>query len=493
MDAIYGWSAGRRYALSAGGILLTTLMLTRLSADFQVANIALIYLLAVLLVATTIGRGPAILASALAFLAFNFFFVEPLHSFRVTDPQDNLRLLTFLVVAIIGSSLAGRAREQANAAARGARELAVLYGFSQTISAEVDLERILPLVAQTVTQLLNVPACSVLLYDTSGRLIERAATGAARPEPQRRVDAFLRIGPRVLGVLRVTQRALDDPLTPEELSRLESIASQVGLVLERARLVEEASQGRAQADAERMKAPLLAAVAHDLRTPLEVIKGAVTSLLNESAAWQPAPYRELLNSINDQADRLDRLVGNLLNMSRVEADAPHTARTAQNIGALIEDVVERLRPQIGAHQLQIDLPADLPLAQADYAQIDQVLTNLIENAARYTPAGAPIIVRAYAVGDSLAVEVRDHGPGIPEDMRARIFEKFVRAVGPERPAGGAGLAICKGIVMAHGGQIWAENAADGGARFIFTLPLAGAHSQVGVALPRDHEHAEGAV
>jgi two-component system sensor histidine kinase KdpD len=315
MDAIYGWSAGRRYALSAGGILLTTLMLTRLSADFQVANIALIYLLVVLLVATTIGRGPAILASALAFLAFNFFFVEPLHSFRVTDPQDNLRLLTFLVVAIIGSSLAGRAREQANAAARGARELAVLYGFSQTISAEVDLERILPLVAQTVTQLLNVPACSVLLYDTSGRLIERAATGAARPEPQRRVDAFLRIGPRVLGVLRVTQRALDDPLTPEELSRLESIASQVGLVLERARLVEETSQGRAQADAERMKATLLAAVAHDLRTPLEVIKGAVTSLLYESVAWQPAPYRELLNSINDQADRLDRLVGNLLNMS----------------------------------------------------------------------------------------------------------------------------------------------------------------------------------
>src|SRR6476659_1190631 len=165
MDAIYSWSAGRRYALSAGGILLATLMLTRLSANFQVTNIALLYLLVVLLVATTIGMGPAILASVLAFLGFNFFFVEPLHSFRVTDPQDDFRLLTFFVVAIIGSSLAGRAREQANAAARGARELAELYGFSQKISAEVDLERMLPLVAQTVTQLLNMPACSVLLYD----------------------------------------------------------------------------------------------------------------------------------------------------------------------------------------------------------------------------------------------------------------------------------------------------------------------------------------
>ena len=495
MNAIYGWSAGRRYALSAGGVLLATLMLTRLSADLQVTNIALLYLLVVLLIATTIGMGPAIMASVLAFLGFNFFFVEPLHSFRVTDPQDDLRLLTFLVVAIIGSSMAGRVREQANAAARNARELAALYDFSQKISAEVDLDRILPLVAQTITQLLNVPACSVLLYDSGGRLIERASAGAARPEPQRRVDAFLRIGPRVLGVLRVTQRAIDDQLTHDEQSRLETIASQVGLVLERARLVEEASQGRALAESERMKATLLSSVSHDLRTPLAVIKGAVTDLLDESIAWQPEPRRELLLSINDEADRLNRLVGNLLEMSRIEGDAPLPQRTAQDIGALIEQVVERLRPQISKHPLETELPPDLPAAQANYTQIDQVLTNLIENAARYTPAGTPISVRASAERDSLAIEVRDHGPGIPEGMRARIFEKFVRAVGPERHASGAGLglAICKGIIKAHGGRIWAENAPDGGARFIFTLPLAGVQSQGKAALPRDHEHAEGAV
>ena len=495
MNAIYGWSAGRRYALSAGGIVLATLMLTRLSADLQVTNIALLYLLVVLLVATLIGMGPGILASVLAFLGFNFFFVEPLHSFRVTDPQDDLRLLTFLVVAIIGSSLAGRARAQANAAARNARELAALYGFSQKISAEVDLERILPLVAQTVTQLLNVPACSVLLYDSAGRLIARATAGAALPEPQRRVDAFLRIGPRVLGVLRVTQRALDDPLTSEEQSRLETIASQVGLVLERARLVEEASQSRAQAEAERMKATLLSSVSHDLRTPLAVIKGAVTNLMDETVDWQAAPRRELLVSINDEADRLNRLVGNLLDMSRIEGDAPHPARTPQDIGALIEDVVERLRAQISAHPLEIELAAELPAAQANYTQIDQVLTNLIENAARYTPAGTAIIVRAYSERDHLTVEVRDHGPGIHEGMRARIFEKFVRAVGPERHASGAGLglAICKGIVKAHGGQIWAENAPDGGARFLFTLPVVDAAIQGGVDLPHEHQPVEGAV
>lgn len=495
MNAIYGWSASRRYALSVGGVLLATLVLTRLSADFQVTNIALLYLLVVLLVATLIGMGPAILASVLAFLGFNFFFVEPLHSFRVTNPQDDLRLLTFLVVAVIGSSLAGRAREQANAAARAARELAAMYDFSQNISAEVDLERILPLVAQAVTQMLNVPICTVLLYDSAGRLIERASAGAARPEPQRRVDAFLRIGQRVLGVLRVTQRALNDPLTAEEQSRLETISAQVGLVLERARLVEESSHVRAQAEAERMKATLLSSVSHDLRTPLAVIKGAVTNLLDESVQWQAAPRRELLTSVNDEADRLNRLVGNLLEMSRIEGDAPYPERTSQDIGALIEDVVERLRPQIGTHSLAIELPAELPPALANYTQIDQVLTNLIENAARYTPAGTAILVRAHAERARLAVEVRDHGPGIPEGMLTRIFEKFVRAVGPERHASGAGLglAICKGIIKAHGGEIWAENAPDGGARMIFTLPLVGAPMLAGAGLPIEHQTVEGAV
>lgn len=482
MDSIYAWSAGRRYGLSAGAIALATLVLTQLSGDFQVTNDALLYLLVVLFVATAAGMGPAILASFLAFLAFNYFFVEPLHSFQVTAPQDVLRLLTFLVVAVVGSSLAGRARAQAEVAARRAGELAAMYDFSQTISAEVDLERILPLVARTVTQLLQVPACTVLLYDPEGRLIERAAAGVQPPEPQRRADAFVRMGARVLGVLRVTQRSFNTPLTPDQQSRLATIASQVGLVLERTRLVEEASQSRAEAETERMKATLLSSVSHDLRTPLSVIKGAVTSLLDDSVAWQPEARRELLADIDDQADRLNRLVGNLLDMSRIESGAPHPPRGPQDIGALIEDVAERMRRQIGAHPLEVDLPADLPPARANYTQIDQVLTNLIENAARYTPDDAPIVVRAFAEGDSLTVEVRDHGPGIPEGMRARIFEKFVRAVGPERHASGAGLglAICKGIVEAHGGRIWAENL-PGGARFSFTLPLASAaraaHSQ----------------
>ncbi|HJZ50292.1 MAG TPA: ATP-binding protein, partial [Roseiflexaceae bacterium] len=173
-------------------------------------------------------------------------------------------------------------------------------------------------------------------------------------------------------------------------------------------------------------------------------------------------------------------------------------RGPQDIGALIENVVERMRRQIHTHPLAMDLAGALLPAQASYTQIDQVLTNLIENATRYTSQGRPILIRATADPDGLTVEVRDHGPGIPEGMRARIFEKFVRAVQPERPASGVGLglAICKGIVEAHGGRIWAENAPDGGARFMFTLPLASADSasfNAAARPPRDHAHAGGAL
>jgi two-component system, OmpR family, sensor histidine kinase KdpD len=473
MNPIRSWSASWRYGLSIAGVALVTLILVQLFPIVHQANIALLYLLVVLISATTLGLGPAILASLLAFLAFNFFFVPPLHTLMVADRQDLLRLLTFLVVAITTSSLAGHARAQADTAARSATELAAHYGLSQGISAEVELERILPLVAQTTTHLLNVPSCSVLLYDTEGRLSERATAGQPPAFPTRRVDTFLRIGPHVLGVLRVTQRSLQEPLTPSEQERLQTIAAQVVLVLERARLVEEASQARAQAEAERIKAALLSSVSHDLRTPLAVIKGAVTNLLDDTVAWDPAAQRELLRAVNDETDRLNRLVGNLLDMSRIESGALQPTRSWQDIGELVTDVVDRMCLHLEDHSATVDIPADLPPVQVSYTQIDQVLTNLLENVVKYTPSGTPIAIQVRAERAFVQVTVRDHGPGIPAGMSARIFEKFVRLADPERHADGTGLglAICKGIVEAHGGRIWAENPPDGGARFSFTVPL----------------------
>jgi two-component system sensor histidine kinase KdpD len=471
MNPFHSWSLAQRYGMSMTSVALTTLLLIQLPSLHQ-ANIALLYLLVVLISATTIGLGPAMLASVLAFLGFNFFFVAPLHTFTVADSQDVVRLLTFLAVAIIASSLAGRARDQADTAQRSATELATLYGLSQTISAEVATDRILHVVAQTTAHLLNVPVCAVLLYD-DGRLTERARSGDSPPEPSRQVDTFLRIGPRVLGVLRVTQRALDDPLTKAEQGHLEMIASQVVLALERARLTEEANQARTLAEAERVKGGLLSSVSHDLRTPLAVIKGAVTDLLDDAVAWDSAARYDLLHAINEEADRLNRLVGNLLEMSRIESGAQPPTRSSQDIGELVANVVNRMAPRLAAHPITIDIPADLPAVQINYTQIDQVLTNLLENAVKYTPADTPIAIEAGVERDTMRIEVRDHGPGIPAGLSTRIFEKFVRVAGPERHADGMGLglAICKGMIDMHQGRIWAENLPDGGARFIFTLPL----------------------
>jgi len=483
MNITRSWSVAQRYTFSMVSIALTTLLLTQLP-NLHEANIALVYLLVVLISATMIGLGPALLASVLAFLTFNYFFVPPLHTLTVSASQDVVRLLTFLAVAIVTSSLAARARDQADTAQRSATELATLYGLSQTISAEVTLEGILPVVAKTTMHLLNVPACSVLLYDSSGRLVERASAGEAPSEPARQVDSFLRIGPRVLGVLRVTRRALDASLTRAEHERLEMIASQVVLALERARLAEEASQARAMAESERVKAALLSSVSHDLRTPLAVIKGAMTDLLDDSVDWDLATRRDLLTAVDEETDRLNRLVGNLLEMSRIEAGAPHPARSAQDIGDLITDVVNRMQAQLTRHPVTTDIPADLPAVPISYTQIDQVLTNLLENAVKYTPTGTPITIQVLAKRDHVQIAVEDRGPGIPASMNERIFEKFVRAVGPELHAAGSGLglAICKGIVEMHGGRIWVENLPQCGARFVFTLPTIIA----GNGAPRPH-------
>jgi two-component system, OmpR family, sensor histidine kinase KdpD len=460
------------YLLSIISLSIATVVMTYLIPGMPPTNIALLYLLVVLVGATTFGLGPGILSSILAFLAFNFFFVSPLHTFNVTDVQDDVRLFTFLVVAIIASSLAGRARIQADTAARRAAELAALYELSQASGAEVALERSLPSVAQTTAELLHVPVCSVWLYDMQGRLVEHARFGTEPTDVCRRSDVFLRIGPRVLGVLRVTHASFQPTFSASEQKLLDMITTQVVLLLERARLVEQTSHVRALAESERLKSALLSSVSHDLRTPLAVIKGAATDLLDPTITHDPATQVDLLRVVNEEADRLNRLVGNLLAMSRLEAGSIPSTRSPQDLGELIEVVVDRLRPMLDARPVTVTVPDTLPLVYVNTTQFDHVLTNLLENATKYTPKGTLIAIQVQTIEGGVQIEVRDAGPGIPEGMMERIFEKFVRGIGPERHADGSGLglAICKGIIEAHGGRIWVENGVDGGARFICTLP-----------------------
>lgn len=463
----------------AGQIALSLVVLGALTAVLRtfypqlVSTVSLLYVLLVLVVAATFGLWPAVMISILASVSFNFFFITPPEMLGLTSFEDGLRLITFVSVALLTSSIAGRARSQAIVSSSRAAELDALYQLSQTISAELEIDRIAPAVAQATKDLLDLAFCRILIADARGTLIEQALAGTPGPyyeEVVRRRSDLPDI------VLQVGHRSDQPPLSQADRSLLSTISAQMMGAVERSRLAEAAVQLRALDASDRLKSTLLSSVSHDLRTPLAVIKGAATNLLDESVRWEPDAQRELLLSINQEADRLNRLVSHLLEMSRIEAGALEQSRAWEDLAELIVSVVGHMRQRVAPRTISLDLPADLPALQMSYVQIEQVLTNLIENAGHHSPPDGRIEVRARLIGppDQVEVEVLDRGPGIPAAIRDHIFEKFVRAEAPERRAHGSGLglAICKGLVEAHGGQIWAEGRLGGGARFVFTLPVA---------------------
>jgi two-component system, OmpR family, sensor histidine kinase KdpD len=443
--------------------LLTGVMLT-LQPLIHAATAGLLYILVVLLSAMLFGPHASLPGALLASLVFTYAFVPPYGGFGLTSIEGSVRLGVFLMVALLVSSLASRARRQTLIAQQRAAELSALYQLSQALSVEMTLERILPIVARATAQILAVPDCQVLLVD--GPPATPVLAGVYE-------EVSMQVEQRHLGVLRVMRRAPAVPLTAAERERLETISAQVSLVLERVRLTEVASQARALAASDQLKSTLLSLVSHDLRTPLAVIKGLTTSLLDTAIVWSDPQRRDLLATIDGETDRLNRIVSDLLEMSRIEAGAISQARSWHALDELIAAAAASLRPQDHAASIQLDVPLDLPLVRISYAQIEQVLRNLIENAVAYAPVGSPIEVYARAEPGQVRVEVRDRGPGVPDDLRERIFEKFVRAAEPERHAmgSGLGLAICKGLVEAHGGQIWVEQRQGGGAIFVVTLPV----------------------
>lgn len=458
-------------ALSVAAVGLLSALMVSLQTVIHSTTAALLYILAVLLSAMAFGLTASLVSALLATLVFTYYFIPPYRAFSLTSVEDVVRLAAFLSVALLVSGLASRARSQAQAAGRRASELSALYQLSQSLGAEVEQARIVRLVARATMQILAVPGCQVFLANAAGELVRSAAEGVtAAAAPQEEVP--LRSEQRALGVLRVTRRDPEVPLTVGERELLETIAVQLSLVLERVQLADVAAQARILAESDRLKSTLLSLVSHDLRTPLAVIKGLVTSLLDQSVAWTEAVRRDMLTTINEETDRLNRIVGELLEMSRIEAGAIPQARAWHDLDELIVTVVEELRPRLHTHPLLLDVPSDLPWVRLSYAQIEQVLRNLLENAAHYTPEAGPIEVWARAEGDGVRVEVRDRGPGVPAELRERIFEKFVRAAPAERHAEGSGLglAICKGLVEAHGGRIWVEERPGGGSAFCFTLP-----------------------
>ena len=358
------------HAVALAAVAVLTGGIGAIEARGHIANISMLYLIVVLATATIAGRGPAISASISAFLMFNWFFVQPLHTLSVGDPNEWFALVIFLATAVITGQLAANQRERAREAAERERE-------------------------------------TVTLYEERDRLRERA--------------------------------------TEAEVHR----------------------------QADELKTALLGAVSHDLRTPLASIIASAGSLRQPDVVWTDAEQESFLSDIEGEARRLARIVANLLDLSRMESGTLRPERGWYDLAALVDDVLGRLRAATREHPVHVRVSDDMPPVPLDYVEVDQVLSNLVENAVRHTPGGTEIWITVERGEGEAVITVSDSGPGIPEAELPRLFDPFVRAARRKGGPGGVGLglAIARGLVEAHGGRITAENRARGGATFRFTLPL----------------------
>ena len=489
------------YAWAIGVVLLCTGVSMLLSEQLDLAptNLVMVYLLGVVAVSLWLGRGPSILAAVLGVAAFDFCFVPPRWTFAVRDTQYLVTFLVMLLTGLVISTLTGRVRFQAESARRRERRTAALYAMGRELAATATPEQIARIALRHVAAATDVHAV-VLLPGQEHQLTPVGGADANfAPDPHEEAVAKwvldhgqiaghgtttlpgakgvylpLPASRGTVGVLGVVAPNDSWQIDLEQLHLLDAFAGLIALALERANLEAEADRIRLDIETERLRSSLLSAVSHDLRTPLSVITGASSTLLDGEGSLEPAVRRELTSSILEESERLNRLVANLLDMTRLQAGALEVRKEWQPVEEVIGAALARLTRQLKDHPVSTHLEADLPFVPLDDLLVQQVLVNLLENAARHTPAGTPIEVSAKKDDNSIVVEVADRGPGLPPGDPTRLFEKFYRAGDASaRTGAGLGLAICRGIVQLHGGSIKAENRAGGGAVFRFWLPLEG--------------------
>lgn len=459
-----------RFVGAAGSVALATVVLRAAAPRWHLANLSMLYLLVIQATAILAGRGPAILAASLSFLALDWYFVHPVGRLTVSNPEEWSTLLVFLATGVVTGQMAAVLRARAEEAREREREMATLYELGVATAGEVELEPILSFLAARVRESFGGAACEFFLWDREDRLrpVDQPAGEVVRPM----TEFPLRSGQRDFGRMCVGPRADGWPLSPADRRLLNAFARHAALAIERARLAREAHEARLLRDSDALKSTLLSAVSHDLRTPLAGIKALTTALLQDQVALPLEVVRDSLQGIDEETDRMTRLVNDLLDLSRIEAGVLRPTREPVLVPDLIDDTLQRLTPTLAGHDVRRDVAANLPIAHLDYVQMQQVLSNLLENAARYSRAGTPVTIGAAATGDDLELWVADHGPGVPVDQRERVFDRFYRLEHHEtEPHGtGMGLAISRGLVEAHGGRLWIEETPGGGATFRISLP-----------------------
>jgi two-component system, OmpR family, sensor histidine kinase KdpD len=484
------------YAYASLGVLIATAVAWLMFPYFAAANLIMMYLIAVIIIAIRWGRGPSVLASIVSVAAFDFFFVPPYFSFAVSDIQYLLTFGVMLVAALVISNLAVRLHQQAELARYREGRTGVLYAMSRDLATHRGTGMLAQLAAKHLRDVFDSQV-AIFLADVEKRVqLQRGELLVFELDPKEAgvaqwvfdhseraglgTDTLLGASSLYLplvgsaGAIGVVAVRPKDPgllLDPEQLHLLESLVNQVALAIERTRLSEEAQNAHVRAETERMRNAILSSVSHDLRTPLATITGAASSLAEEQEKLDPAAQRELSRSIYREADRLDRLLKNLLDMMRIEAGAVQLCREWHPMDEVVGAALARLEGRLRDHTVNTAFPADLPLVLVDGVLLEQVVINLVENAMKYAPSGSAIDVSASASDREIVVEVADRGPGIHSGEEARIFDKFYRGRLAREGGVGLGLTICRGIVEAHGGRIWAENRSGGGALFHFTIPL----------------------
>lgn len=494
------WSG---YGFAALGVMLSTAVSWLMFPYFDVANLIMVYLIGVVVMATRYGRGPSILASILSVAAFDFFFVPPYLTFAVSDVQYLLTFAVMLIVALMISGLAVRIRQQAEMARHREKRTAVLYAMSRDLATQRGMATLASVAAKHLREVFESQV-AVFLSDSTGHLVlqrgeqlffefdpkeagvaqwvfehnERAGLGSDTLPGASTLYLPLVGSGGPIGVVALHPAQASRLLDPDQLHLLESLVNQIALAIERARLADEAYQAHVQTETERMRNAILSSVSHDLRTPLATITGAASSLLEGQERLDATAREDLERAIYEEANRLDRLVKNLLDMMRLEAGAVRLQREWHPLDEVVGAALARLEGRLRGHAVKTVFPPDLPLLLVDGVLIEQVLINLLENAAKYAPVGSTIDLAASTTENTVLVEISDRGPGLPPGEEQQIFDKFYRA-GPAREGGvGLGLTICRGIIEAHGGRIWAENRTGGGAVFRFTLPLEGSQPRV---------------
>lgn len=486
----YGGSLAMVAAALGVGVLLQQLL--------GASVVALVFLMAVLGSAITYGLWPALFASLASMLAYNFFFLPPLYTFTIADPQNVVALFFFAIVAVIASNLASRVRAQAVAARQRAKTTEDLYLFSRKLGGAVTLDDLLWATAYQIALMLKVTV--VILLPEDGTVAVRsgyppedtldeadlaaakwcwehdraAGRGADTLPGAKRLFIPIRTGRGPVGVVGLGSDREGPLLTPDRRRLLDALCDQAALAIERTNLAQDLDRARLAAETDRLRSALLTSISHDLKTPLASIIGAVSSLRAYGPSYDDAAKGQLLSTVQEEAERLNRFIANLLDMTRLESGAVEPRLSMTDLSEVVGSVLKRAQPILARHRVHVELAPDLPMLKLDFVLFEQALFNILDNAAKYAPQGSTVELRGARAGERVLLQVLDEGDGIPPEDVERVFDKFyrVQAADRRRAGTGLGLAICRGFIEAMGGTIAAGNRTDRrGAVFTIEMPV----------------------